>query len=189
MKRFPVAVTGGIATGKSTALARFAYHGFKVASADDEVRRLWDDPVAAQRLAHQLGVEWPLVKGALRSRLFEPGFRARVADVMHPIVLDSLAARSPQVVELPLAVESCVLATAGVLVVTDCPRQVQLDRLAFRLGSQTDAFVLLRSQLPNAVRRAFADFVVPTENGIEAATRHVDQIVKCLRAGLAEAKD
>lgn len=179
-------VTGGAATGKSAILSRFAHHGLATASADAVVAEVWSDPGSASALCAVLGIPYPFNRDAVRARLADPDFRAHVAKAVHPYVMERLAAADPHVVEIPLLIEACLQGTADFLVVADCRPETQMRRLTERLGDAEKARGLLSTQLPNAVRVAFADCVVDTENDLADTHRQVDHVVARLGFALAE---
>lgn len=183
---WPVVVTGGAATGKSTVLSRFAHHGLRTASADAVVGEIWADPASASALCAILEVPYPLDRDSMRARLADPEFRAAVSQAVHPYVVDRLTAQQPTVVEIPLLLEACLQGTADIVVVADCRPATQLKRLTARLGDEKKATALLSTQLPNVVRTAFADWVIDTENDLADTFRQVDELVARLGFALAE---
>ncbi|MES1228471.1 MAG: dephospho-CoA kinase [Armatimonadota bacterium] len=187
MRRIPVVVTGGVATGKSTVLDRFRHHGHSVASADAVVSEIWSDENEARLLAQELGVGFPIEKDALRARLSDSLFRQQMATVLHPRVMKRLAASQASVVEIPLLFEACLQSCADTIVVVMFSPETQLHRLKARLGSEDKARALLATQLSNRVRVAFSDWTIDSENGIDQTMRQVDQVVRWMSAGLAEA--
>ena len=151
MRRLPGVVTGGVATGKTTVLDRFRWHGLAVASADNVVGEIWSDEKEARPLATELGVGFPADRDDLRARLSDPAFRARMANALHRRVMDKLFASGAQVVEIPLLCEGCLQGVAEVVVVVSCSPETQLRRLTQRLGDQLQAEQLIATQLSTPV--------------------------------------
>jgi dephospho-CoA kinase len=151
------------------------------------VGELWADPASATALCGVLGLPYPIDRDAMRARLIDPDFREGVANALHPFVVERLESMQPQVVEIPLLFEACLQSVAQNIVVTDCPVELQLKRLTERLGSEEKARNLLATQLPNAVRIAFANWVVDTQNDLSSTYRQVDKVVASLGFHLADA--
>jgi dephospho-CoA kinase len=114
-----VGLTGGIAAGKSEALASFARLGAAVLSADAVVHKLLDDPEVRERLMKRWGedvlVEGAIDRGRVSAIVFErPAELAWLESVLHPLVgervagwRESLPADTPlAVVEVPLLFET-----------------------------------------------------------------------------------
>lgn len=172
---FKVGLTGGIASGKSTAAAEFARLGVPVVDADVLARELTSpgNPGLIQLIAELgeqiLDSQGRLDRTRLRRRLFaDAALRARVEGILHPLILrrlkDSLATfkAAYAVAVIPLLVEN---PQARVLVdrvlVVDCPEPVQLARLMSRDGeSEASARAMLATQADRQRRLAAGDDIL-----------------------------
>jgi dephospho-CoA kinase len=198
-----VGLTGSIGMGKSTTAQMFADAGAPVYDADAEVRRLYapggaavpvieeafpgvvreggvDRGLLAERvlgnpeaLARLNGLVWPLM-GAARATFFERA-RAENAEV---VVLD-----------IPLLLETRGEKNVDAVVVASAPADMQRERVLARPGMTTDKFeAILAAQMPDEEKRAKADYVVDTSQGLEPARRQVEAILAALRGGAKQAK-
>jgi len=185
-------LTGSIGMGKSTTTAMFADLGAVVWNADDAVHRLYLPGGAA---VGPVGEAFPgvVVDGAVdRTRLAEAlgkddtAFR-RLEAIVHPLVAqdraaDLEAARTAgvklAVLDIPLLFETGGdRAVDAVLVVTADPA-IQAERVLARPGMTRERFdAILARQMPDAEKRARADFVIDTGRGLEAARAEVEAIV------------
>lgn len=164
-----IAVTGGIAEGKSTVLGYIRDLGQQVASSDEIAREVFLEPVVQTELAALLGCALPVAPAALRDRLAaEPWLRRRVNYIMHPRVLRGIQSSPAAWIEVPLLLETCLQVAFDRVWVATCGPEVQLERLVLRLGEEGLARQLLATQLPSAVRLAFADEIVRTNAGEDA---------------------
>ncbi|HUH49706.1 MAG TPA: dephospho-CoA kinase, partial [Mycoplana sp.] len=69
-------------------------------------------------------------------------------------------------------------------VVVTCDPETQRRRVLARPGMTEEKFaMLLARQIPDAEKRARADLVVNTDNGLEDAREQVEQIVESLTKG------
>ncbi len=182
-----IALTGGIASGKSTIAARLAEHGAVVIDADRIVRDVQapGSPVLA-RIAEVFGAEMILPDGALdRAALGERVFGdaealGRLNAIVHPAVKaesqrrfgEALAADPDSVVvyDVPLLVEARVDDPWDLIVVADAPAELREDRLVELRGmDRRSARARIAAQVPDDARRAIADVVIDT-SGTPAAT-------------------
>jgi dephospho-CoA kinase len=74
--------------------------------------------------------------------------------------------------------ETCLQAAFDRVWVVTCGPEVQLQRLVLRLGEESLAKQLLATQLPSAVRRAFADEIIRTNSNEDDVKRCIRQAVQ-----------
>ncbi|WP_191554783.1 dephospho-CoA kinase [Brevundimonas aurantiaca] len=186
-------LTGSIGMGKSTTTAMFADLGAVVWNADDAVHRLYAQGGAA---VEPVGAAFPgvVVDGAVdRARLAEAlgrdetAFR-RLEAIVHPLVAQGragdLAAATAMgvrlaVLDIPLLFETGGDAHVDAVVVVTADPEVQAERVLARPGMTRDRFeAVLARQLPDAEKRARADFVIDTGHGLEPARAEVAAVVQ-----------
>ena len=187
-----IGLTGSIGMGKSTTTAMFADLGAVVWNADDAVHRLYAPGGAA---VGPVGEAFPgvVVDGAVdRTRLAEAlgkddnAFR-RLEAVVHPLVAqgraaDLEAARTAgvklAVLDIPLLFETGGDSAVDAVVVVTADPAIQAERVLARPGMTRERFdAILARQMPDAEKRARADFVIDTGRGLEAARAEVEAIV------------
>ncbi|MGB3553813.1 MAG: dephospho-CoA kinase [Jannaschia sp.] len=179
-------LTGSIGMGKSTTAAMFRERNVPVWDADGAVHRLYAPggaAVAPMAAAFPDAVrEGAVDRTALRARLAaEPEAIARIEAIVHPLVAQDRAAflaetNAPLVVlDVPLLFETG-LAVDRIAVVT-VPPEVQRARVLER-GTMTEAALddILARQMPDAEKRARADYVIHTTT-MEAAEAQVEAII------------
>jgi dephospho-CoA kinase len=199
-----VALTGGIASGKSTIARRLAEHGAVVVDADRIVRDVQQpgSPVLAD-LADAFGDEVLLADGsldraALGSRAFgDPEAVARLNAIVHPAVRAESARRFAEafaadpdavvVYDVPLLVEARVDDPWELIVVAHAPADVRRRRLVELRGmGEEDAAARLASQVSDQARLAVADVVIDTAGSLDDTLRQVDELWESLPARLAD---
>ncbi len=185
-------LTGSIGMGKSTTTAMFADLGAVVWNADDAVHRLYAPGGAAVGPVSEAfpGV---VVDGAVdRTLLAEAlgkdamAFR-RLEAIVHPLVAqgraaDLEAARTAgvklAVLDIPLLFETGGDRAVDAVVVVTADPAIQAERVLARPGMTRERFdAILARQMPDAEKRARADFVIDTGRGLEAARAEVEAIV------------
>ncbi|SDD08143.1 dephospho-CoA kinase [Aquimonas voraii] len=185
-----VAVTGGIASGKSAVTARFEQLGVPVIDADLIARELVEPGEAAlaeivQRFgAVVLDADGRLDRRQLRQRIFsDAGARRDLEAILHPRIRErmherALAADAPYVVlAIPLLTASSRYPFIDRVLVVDVPESVQIERLTRRDGvDDADARAALAAQIRRSERLALADDVVDNSGSLEALSTAVDAL-------------
>ncbi|HEY2345272.1 MAG TPA: dephospho-CoA kinase [Xanthomonadaceae bacterium] len=204
MSRFAVAVTGGIASGKSEACRCLERLGIAVADADVLARSLVERGQAA--LAEIVARFGPTVltgdgnldRAALRGIVFaDEGARRDLEAILHPRIRDGLrdacgAATSVYAIAaIPLLAEGGGRARYPWLdrvLVIDVPRELQVTRLLARDGGTRDqAERILDAQATREQRLAIADDVIENDGTPEALAQRIAQLHETY-LGLAAAR-
>lgn len=200
-----VALTGGIASGKSTVARRLAEHGAVVIDADALVRELQrpGTPVLAAIAAEfgdaVLTSGGALDRGALGALVF--GDRERLAalnGIVHPAVRQESQRRfraafeaDPDAVvvyDVPLLAEARGPAADGSsewdrIVVAHAPADVRVSRMVRHRGmSEDEARARIANQVPDEERLRLADVVIDTSGAIEETLAQTDALWESLRA-------
>jgi dephospho-CoA kinase len=178
---FVVALTGGIASGKSAVAERFAALGASVIDADMIARELVapGSPALAEIVemfgATALDATGNLDRRAMRARVFADSHaRAQLDAVLHPRVRRELRERSSMVagpyalLVIPLLLESGHYDWVDRVLVVDVPRELQRTRLLARDGITAQlADAMLDAQATREQRLARADDVVTNTGSFE----------------------
>lgn len=197
-----VGLTGSIGMGKTTTAAMFADAGAAVFDADAAVHKLYAPGGAATRLVAQafpdVVTHGAVDRAALGALVRDdPVTLKRLEALVHPLVADARAAflkaaaqegRRVAVLDVPLLFETGGDRSVDVVVVASAPEAVQRARVLARAGMTPAMFEAIRArQTPDADKRARADYIVETGEGLEAARTHVARIMADLsaRAGAA----
>ena len=191
-----IGLTGSIGMGKSTVARRFAANGIAVCDADAEVHKLYAAGGAAVApieaafpgVTGPEGVERPKLAAAL---LKDPSGFKRLEAIVHPLVYaaerDFLRAEHARgaamaVVEIPLLFEGGNEKRMDVVVVVSAPPEMQRQRVLERPGMTPEKLEqILSRQVPDAVKRSKADFVVDTGVTIAETEAEVDRVIATLR--------
>jgi dephospho-CoA kinase len=174
-----IAVTGGIAEGKSTVAGYLRDLGHRTLSADDVAREVFQSEEVQEALASLLAVPLPLEPAAVRRAIARDSrVRRHVNALTHPRISLRLASAPERIVEVPLLIEACLQGSFDRIWVVTCGPAEQLRRLTERLGSAEEASRLIRTQLPSTVKCAFADVIIRTNQDRESVLRCVSEAVR-----------
>ena len=188
-------LTGSIGMGKSTVAAMFAARGVPVFDADAAVHQLQG---AGGRLVAAIEEAFPDTTGAqgvdrtalAEAVLADPAALKRLEALVHPAVAEERAAflrshaDAPIVLlDVPLLFETGGTGAVDKVAVVSAPQEIQRARVLARPGMTAQRLeAILARQLPDADKRARADFVIPTGGPIAATEAAVDDVIACLRA-------
>ena len=193
-----VGLTGSVGMGKSTTARLFAEAGARVWDADAAVHRLYGPGGAAvphiAALVPSAVRDGAVDRAVLRAAVLADGsLLPRIEATVHPLVqADRMAfigeaeeaGVALAVCDIPLLFETRQAGAFDAVVVVTAPAEVQRARVLERPGMTEAAFeAILARQVPDAEKRAQADFVVDTGRGLEAARAQVAEIVAALTAG------
>jgi dephospho-CoA kinase len=202
MAAFIVAVTGGIASGKSAVCALFARAGVPVADADLIAHALVapGTPALAEIVAafgaQALAADGSLDRAALRARVFaDAQARARLEAITHPRIRAELSRQCAQAAADYAIAAIPLLAEAGTdprahypwlrrILVVDAPPRLQAARLQSRDGIDAAlAARMLAAQATRQQRLALASDVLVNDDGLdflEAPVRRLDARYRAL---------
>lgn len=189
-------LTGSIGMGKSTTAAMFREAGLPVYDADAAVAEIYVKGGAA---VEPLEAAFPGVtrdgavdREALRQAVLgNDEAMARLNAIVHPLIgqsrlkffAEATASGADLVVlDIPLLYETGGQANMDAVVVVSAPADQQRERVLARPGMTPERLDdILRRQLPDAEKRARADFVIDTGRGLEAARQQVEEVITAMR--------
>ncbi len=183
-------LTGSIGMGKSTTARMFMDEGVPVHDSDEAVHRLYAGVAAPLIEARFPGT---VVDGAVdRDRLSKvvigkPDALRDLEAIVHPLVradADAFLARHRAagaplaVLDIPLLYETGGRGRVDRVVVVTAPAAAQRERVLARPGMTEEKFAaILARQVPDAEKRARADYVIDTGEGLEAARAAVRALI------------
>jgi dephospho-CoA kinase len=189
-RAFRVGLTGGIASGKSTAAKFFGALGVPILDSDQVARDVVEPgQPPLERLVERFGrkiltPDGHLDRPALRDIVFaDPKARADLEALTHPAIGAAMEARSAaaggpyQILVIPLLVEKNLAAHVDRVLVVDCDEELQIRRLRDRDGSTPEQVqAILKAQAPRAARLKAADDVLHNDTDMSAVRNQVARL-------------
>jgi dephospho-CoA kinase len=184
---YRIGLTGGIASGKSTAAKFFGALGVPILDSDQIARDVVEPgQPPLERLVARFGpsiltADGHLDRPALRDIVFsDPMARADLEALTHPAIGAAMEDRSAaaggpyQVLVIPLLVEKNLSSHVDRVLVVDCDEELQVRRLRDRDGSTPEqAQAILGAQAPRAARLRAADDVITNQADMSAVQDQV----------------
>jgi len=187
---FRVGLTGGIASGKSTAAKFFGALGVPILDSDQIARDVVEPgQPPLERLVERFGpsiltADGHLDRPALRQIVFsDPMARADLEALTHPAIGAAMEARSAsaggpyQILVIPLLIEKNVKSHVNRVLVVDCDEELQVRRLTARDGSTpAQAQAILNAQASRTARLKAADDVITNDSDMGSVRKQVQAL-------------
>ncbi|WP_407975970.1 dephospho-CoA kinase [Brucella pseudogrignonensis] len=191
-------LTGSIGMGKTTAANMFADNGVPVYSADDAVHQLYSGRAAPLIEAAFPGtvVDGTVDRTKLSSAVLgKPEALKKLESIIHPLVHEEEAAFLARaradgadiaLIDIPLLFETGGQNRVDKVAVVSAPADIQRERVLSRAGMAEAKFeAILARQMPDAEKRARADFVIDSSGDFEETRAQIKAIIAELRGKLA----
>ena len=190
-----IGLTGSIGMGKTTTAQMFADLGAYIFNADNAVHTLYSKGGAAVPIL-RAGLPDTIENGEVnRAKLSaalskDPLLLGVLESFIHPLVgqmredaIDAASAAGAKIFvdDVPLLFETGGDRRVDKTVVVSAPYDIQRQRVLARPNMNAEKFeYILSRQMPDAEKRARADYVVNSGEGLDAAREQVEKIVKDL---------
>lgn len=188
-----IGLTGSIGMGKSTTAQMFRDAGVPVLDSDAIVHDLYRGAAVSpiEKAFPGVVVDGAVDRARLAARVLgDPEALRRLEAIVHPLVwaardgflkAQEAAGAKMVVYDVPLLFETGAENSVDAIVVVSAPEDVQKARVLARPGMTEEKFAaILAKQVPDAEKRARADFVVDTGKGMDAARDQVTAILRSL---------
>ncbi|MCX8601936.1 MULTISPECIES: dephospho-CoA kinase [unclassified Gilliamella] len=187
---YVVALSGGVASGKSTIANLFAQLGVPIIDADIIARQVVEVGTdALAQIVKHFSTEILLPNGELdRSQLREIIFnndheRLWLNNLLHPIIHQITQKQiakqtAPYVIwVVPLLIENNLHQLADRVLMVDVPETLQMERLIYRDKiSESLAKRMIRTQVPLAERLSYADDIIVNNGNLASLSEQVNKL-------------
>ena len=189
-------LTGSIGMGKSATAQLFRDEGVPVYDADAAVHEIYEPGGSA---VEPVGAEFPGVvvngrvdRSALRHAVLnDAAALKRLEAIVHPLVGETQmkfraeakdSGADIALLDIPLLFETGGDKRVDYIAVVTAPAEVQRERVMAREGMTEATFeAILSKQVPDAEKRARADFIINTRIDIDYARDQVRALIAALR--------
>ncbi len=204
-----IGLTGGIASGKSSAASAFKNLGIDIISADEIAKDiLQKNSPALKQVVQKFGIEIlnadsELDRKKLRGLIFNDSKKRKILDaITHPAIRKQMvdlaqSSLSPYVVlEIPLLIETGMHSLVNRILVVTSEEEIQLKRIMQRDNcSHEHAKNILAAQTTNEIRMHYADDCIRNSGSLGKLNNQVQllhqkylSILKSTHAGSTQAK-
>lgn len=188
-----IAITGGIATGKSFVLQCFEQLGFKVFNADREIHKMLMRGGAAFDEVSKLFPDAVTAEGIDRKVVGEDVFKSKeklvaLEKILHPkiqqaqldmVIENKKGFQQTLVFEIPLLFENNRHKNFDYVITVTAPKEVQKERVLARNNMTEDKFnAIMERQVSDSIRLKSSHFVIRTGKGKEDTIRQIKSIIK-----------
>ena len=184
-----IALTGGIATGKSTACSLLKLHGFLTIDADIIAHKLLD--IHSAKIAELFGEQYVDNGKVLRKDLGKIIFsnedqKLKLEAFIHPLIAIEIEKESrifenagkPYFIDIPLFFEKMTYPISKCLVIYT-PRELQVKRLMLRDRIDEDeAKLKISNQMDIEEKKEKADFIIDNSNNLKSLQREIERVIE-----------
>jgi dephospho-CoA kinase len=185
---YAIALTGGIATGKSTVASLLALNGMRVIDADSISHEILD--ASLSWVKDEFGDEFTKGSKVDRAKLGALVFsdskaKKKLETYLHPKIRDEIEKRSikqdefkfPYLIDIPLFFENGAY-DIDESVVVYTPKEVQLERFMKRNGySEEESLKRIASQMPIDEKKQKATWVIDNSKNLKHLQQEVEDFV------------
>ncbi|MCK4975193.1 MAG: dephospho-CoA kinase [Sulfurimonas sp.] len=189
---YAIALTGGIATGKSTVASLLALNGMRVIDADSISHEILDASVSWVK--ENFGDEYVVGSKVDRAKLGSLVFsnleaKKKLESFLHPKIRDEIELRSikqdkfkfPYLIDIPLFFENGAYDIKDSVVVYT-PSEIQLERFMKRNGyTEEESLKRISSQMPIDEKKEKATWVIDNSKNLKHLQQEVENFVEIIK--------
>jgi len=190
---YAIALTGGIATGKSTVASLLGLNGLRIIDADTIAHRILDEN--SSWVAEHFGTEFissgsKVNRPLLGKKIFaDPEAKKELEDFLHPKIRAAIEEQSekqdrlkyPYLIDIPLFFETSSYPIKNSVVVYT-PKTLQLERFMKRNGfSEEESLRRIESQMDIEEKKNRATWVIDNSSNLKHLQRECEQFVENIK--------
>lgn len=190
--KYAIALTGSIATGKSTVASLLALNGMRVIDADTisheilEANSAWVKENFGEEFVKNGKVDRPTLGKLIFS---DTEAKKKLENFLHPLIRQEIETRAdkqdsfkfPYLIDIPLFFESKAYDIKESVVVYT-PRELQLERFMKRNGfSQEESLKRIASQMPIDEKKERATWVIDNSKNLKHLQQEVENFVTTIK--------
>ena len=187
--KYAIALTGGIATGKSTVCNILKLYGFSIIDADEISHKVLEEQ--KEKIAKIFGKEYikdnKVDRVALGKLIFsDKNSKKLLENLLHPLIKKTIEKESlkietykvPYIIDIPLFFETKNYPIKKVVVVY-APKKIQLKRLIKREElNEEEAKKRIEAQIDIEEKKKLADFIIDNSKDLKYLQSQIDEFVE-----------
>jgi len=187
MFQYAIALTGGIATGKSTVASLFSLHGFLTIDADKVTHKLLD--IHHKKISDLFGNHYVKDGKVLRKELGKLIFsnqneKKKLEQFIHPLIKADIIEQSkifeqqqkPYLIELPLFFEKNNYDIKKSIVVY-APKDIQISRIIKRDDcTENEAIEKLSNQMDIEEKKSKATYIIDNTKDLKSLQKEIENL-------------
>lgn len=189
---YAIALTGGIATGKSTVASLLGLNGLRIIDADTIAHGILDEHSSwvVERFGDVFVKNGKVDRSALGKIIFaDPEAKKELETFLHPKIRVAIEEQSekqdklkyPYLIDIPLFFETSSYPIKNSVVVYT-PKALQLERFMKRNGfSQEESLLRIESQMDIEEKKARATWVIDNSSNLKHLQRECEQFVDTIK--------
>ncbi len=182
-----IALTGGIATGKSTVASLFMMHGFLTIDADKIAHKILDDNISkiVELFGEKYIKENRVVRKELGNLIFNDQIqKKKLEDFIHPLIKQQIIKdakifedqKKPYLIDIPLFFENKNYNIKNSIVVYT-PKEIQINRLMQRDNStQEEALLRINNQMDIEDKKLLGNYIIDNSKNLKNLQNEVERI-------------
>ena len=189
--KYAIALTGGIATGKSTVSNLFMLHGFLTIDADKITHKLLDEH--SLEISNLFGSNYVQNGKVIRKELGNLIFnnkdeKKKLENFLHPLIKKDIIKvsslfeqnKKPYLIDIPLFFENRNYNIKNSIVVYT-PKEIQIKRLTLRDNcTQEEALMRINNQMDIEDKNNLATFIIDNSSNLKNLQNEVERVKKLL---------
>ena len=189
--KYAIALTGGIATGKSTVTSLFMLHGFLTIDADKIAHKLLDENAIS--IANMFGSEFVQDGKVIRKELGSLIFnnveeKKKLENFLHPLIKEAIIKEAsifeeqqkPYLIDIPLFFENKNY-DIDTSIVVYTSKEIQLQRLIKRdKSTKEEAIARINNQMDIEQKKQKGTFVIDNTKDLINLQNEVERVKKLL---------
>jgi dephospho-CoA kinase len=189
---YAIALTGGIATGKSTVASLLGLNGLRIIDADTIAHRILDENSSwvAERFGPEFIKNGKVDRPAVGKIVFaDPAAKKELEAFLHPKIRAAIEEQSekqdrlkyPYLIDIPLFFETLSYPIQNSVVVYT-PKALQLERFMKRNGfSQEESLRRIESQMDIEEKKNRGTWVIDNSSNLKHLQRECEQFVETIK--------
>lgn len=189
---YAIALTGGIATGKSTVASLLGLNGLRIIDADTIAHRILDENSGwvVERFGAEFVKNGKVDRSVLGKIIFaDPAAKKELEHFLHPKIRATIEAESekqdrlgyPYLIDIPLFFETASYPIKDSVVVYT-PKGLQLERFMKRNGfSEEESLRRIESQMDIDEKKARATWVIDNSSNLKHLQKECEQFVETIK--------